>query len=129
MLNGLFDIINLSIGGSFSQDIENSVVNARKKGVLVFAAMGNEGTQGASHPGTSNSSFGVTAVDYDLKVANFSSALKLFKLFHEVKVVFNCELPSFESKYITQGLRVVFWWAWSGMADAKSGFPSGMYFL
>ena len=47
----------------------------------------------------------------------------------EVKVVFNCELPSFESKYITQGLRVVFWWAWSGMADAKSGFPSGMYFL
>ena len=46
----------------------------------------------------------------------------------EVKVVFNCELPSFESKYITQGLRVVFWWAWSGMADAKSGFPSGMYF-
>ena len=47
----------------------------------------------------------------------------------EVKVVFNCELPSFESKYITQGLRVVFWWAWSGMADAKSGFPSGMYFF
>ena len=46
----------------------------------------------------------------------------------EVKVVFNCELPSFESKYITQGLRVVFWWARSGMADAKSGFPSGMYF-
>lgn len=71
------DIINLSIGGSFSQDIENSVVNARKKGVLVFAAMGNEGTQGASHPGTSNSSFGVTAVDYDLKVANFSSRSRL----------------------------------------------------
>jgi subtilisin family serine protease len=71
------DIINLSIGGSFSQDIENSVVAARKKGVLVFAAMGNEGTQGASHPGTSNSSFGVTAVDYDLKVANFSSRSRL----------------------------------------------------
>ena len=71
------DIINLSIGGSFSQDIENSVVAARKKGILVFAAMGNEGTQGASHPGTSNSSFGVTALDYDLKVANFSSRSRL----------------------------------------------------
>lgn len=67
------DIINLSIGGGFAPRIEQAVKAAAEKGILVFAAMGNEGNRGDSHPGNSDYTFGICALDYNLRVANFSS--------------------------------------------------------
>lgn len=67
------DIINLSLGGGFSPRIEASVKKAYEAGILVFAAMGNEGTQSDGHPGNSKYTFGITAVDYNKNIANFSS--------------------------------------------------------
>lgn len=66
-------LINLSLGGSFSQEIEDACRNAATNNVIIFASMGNSGMQGGGHPGTSRYTFGVTAVDYDKKVAGFSS--------------------------------------------------------
>ena len=67
------DIINLSLGGGYSQRIEAAIKKAYEAGILVFAAMGNEGTQSDGHPGNSKYSFGITAVDYNKNIANFSS--------------------------------------------------------
>lgn len=67
------NIINLSLGGSYSRDIDNACKRAEEAGVLVFASMGNSGNRGGGHPGTSDHSFGITAVDYGKRVAPFSS--------------------------------------------------------
>ncbi len=67
------DIINLSLGGGFSPRIEAAVKKAYDAGILIFAAMGNEGTQSDGHPGNSKYTFGITAVDYNKNIANFSS--------------------------------------------------------
>lgn len=67
------NIINLSLGGTDSGDIEKACERATNQGVLVFASMGNDGSRGGGHPGTSEYTFGITAVDYDKRVAGFSS--------------------------------------------------------
>jgi len=66
-------IINLSLGGGYSRQIDDACNDAAKAGVLVFASMGNSGNRGGGHPGTSKYTFGITAVDYNKKVAGFSS--------------------------------------------------------
>lgn len=66
-------IINLSLGGGFSQQIENACKRASEAGVLVFAALGNDGTRGDGHPGNSKYTIGIAAVDYNKRLANFSS--------------------------------------------------------
>ena len=67
------DIINLSIGGGYASRIEAAIKLARSKGILVFAAMGNESTNTDNHPGNSKYTFGITAIDYQYRVAPFSS--------------------------------------------------------
>ena len=67
------DIINLSVGGGFSPRIEAAVKKATDKGILVFAAAGNEGRAGVGHPGKSKYTIAVGAVDYNLNIASFSS--------------------------------------------------------
>ena len=66
-------IINMSLGGGFSQRIENAVKKATNEGILVFAALGNSGEKGDGHPGNSKFSLGIAAVDYNQKIATFSS--------------------------------------------------------
>lgn len=67
------DIINLSLGGGFSQEIENAVRRADEAGILVMAALGNSGNRGAGWPGVSKHAIGVAAVNYNLEIAGFSS--------------------------------------------------------
>lgn len=72
-------IINLSLGGGFSSRIEAAVNRANQAGIIVFAAMGNSGPREntGGHPGTSPNSLGITALDYNLKIARFSSRSKM----------------------------------------------------
>ena len=66
-------ILNLSLGGGFSSDIEGACREAAQQGVMVFAAHGNAGNRGAGHPGNSRYTFGIVAIDYNKQVASFSS--------------------------------------------------------
>ena len=66
-------IINMSLGGGFSQRIEDAVKRATDSGILVFAALGNSGEKGDGHPGNSKFSLGIAAVDYNQQIARFSS--------------------------------------------------------
>ena len=45
------DVINLSLGGSYSPVIHNAIKKARNKGVIVVAAAGNSGRKGVGWPG------------------------------------------------------------------------------
>lgn len=77
MIDQKCDIISLSLGGGFSQEIENACRDAANAGVFVMAAMGNNGTRGDGHPGNSRYTFGVVAVDYNKKLATFSSRSRM----------------------------------------------------
>lgn len=67
------DVISMSLGGGYSQTIEDEIIYARRKGVYVVAAMGNSGNRGGGHPGTSDYTDGITAMDDNDNLANFSS--------------------------------------------------------
>ncbi|MFJ6780365.1 S8 family serine peptidase [Streptomyces yangpuensis] len=59
-------IINLSIGGWWSLDrIRPAIEYARSKGVLVFVAMGNDGSKMSNPIAATPGAFGVGAVDID----------------------------------------------------------------
>jgi subtilisin len=79
MIDEKCHIISLSLGGGFSQEIENACRDAAEAGVFVLAAMGNNGTRGDGHPGNSRYTFGVVAVDYQKRLAAFSSRSKMAK--------------------------------------------------
>jgi subtilisin family serine protease len=74
------DIINLSLGGPYSQSIETAVQEAAAKGVLVVAAAGNDGYRVGrntlGHPGSSSAVICVGAHDRRGQVSEFSSAGK-----------------------------------------------------
>lgn len=55
-------IINMSLGGGFSQDIENAIKVAKENGILVISANGNSGGTPASHPGSSAFGIGIAAL-------------------------------------------------------------------
>ena len=56
------DVINLSLGGSYSRVIHTAIQKARAQGVVVVAAAGNSGRQGVSWPGALAETIGVSAV-------------------------------------------------------------------
>ena len=66
-------IISMSLGGGYSQLIEDAVARATAKGILVFAALGNDGEKTDGHPGNSKKTVGIAAVNYDKVIAGFSS--------------------------------------------------------
>lgn len=85
------DIINLSLGGGYSQRIENAIIRADKAGILVFAALGNDGPNGrAGHPGNSRYTLGIAALDYNLQLARFSSRSNVADLSGYGVDVFSC---------------------------------------
>lgn len=57
------NIINISIGGGYSQIVEDACEYANSKGVLVIAAAGNEATSNETYPAALESVIGVGAVD------------------------------------------------------------------
>jgi subtilisin family serine protease len=74
------DIINLSLGGAYSQSVETAVQEAAAQGVLVVAAAGNDGYRVGrntlGHPGSSSAVICVGAHDRQGRVSEFSSAGK-----------------------------------------------------
>lgn len=67
------DVINLSLGGSYSKVIHNAITKAREKGVVVVAAAGNSGRRGVSYPGALKETIGVGATGPDGSIAPYSS--------------------------------------------------------
>jgi hypothetical protein len=68
-------VINLSLGGAYSQLIDEAIARAWKAGVVVVAAAGNEGASAASFPASSRvpGVIGVAATDAQRGVAAFSN--------------------------------------------------------
>ncbi len=66
-------VINLSLGGSYSLLIHNAIRKARAKGVIVVAAAGNSGRRGVSYPGGLKETIGVSATGPDGTLAPYSS--------------------------------------------------------
>ncbi|TNE87406.1 MAG: peptidase S8 [Deltaproteobacteria bacterium] len=67
------DVINLSLGGSYSRVIHTAIQKARAKGVVVVAAAGNTGRRGVSYPGALEESIGVGATGPGGAIAPYSS--------------------------------------------------------
>ena len=65
-------IVSLSLGGGFSATIDAACRRATQAGVIVVAAMGNSPRQ-PGHPGLSDHTLGVTAIDLSDRIAVFSS--------------------------------------------------------
>ena len=67
-------VINLSLGGSSpSTTLENAVNYAISKDVIVIAAAGNNGTEGALYPGAYPEVIAVGSVDSNLEHSSFSN--------------------------------------------------------
>jgi thermitase len=67
-------VINLSLGGSNpSSALENAVNYTISKGVIVVAAAGNNGTEGALYPAAYPDVIAVGSVDSDLQHSSFSN--------------------------------------------------------
>jgi thermitase len=67
-------VINLSLGGSNpSSTLENAVNYAISKGVIVVAAAGNNGTEGALYPAAYPDVIAVGSVDPNLQHSSFSN--------------------------------------------------------
>lgn len=94
-------LINLSLGGGFSRDIEAALVYAQDNGCIPFASMGNSGNRGDGHPGNSRYSQGITAMDYNHRLASFSSRSNM-------------------AKYVGYGVQVL-----SGVTGGRYGRMSG----
>lgn len=66
-------VINMSLGGGYSEVIHNAVKKARKAGVLVVAACGNSDMPQCGYPGGLEESIGVSSTGPDGKRAFYSS--------------------------------------------------------
>ena len=66
-------VINLSLGGSYSAVIHNAVKKARAAGVIVVAACGNSAVAQCGYPGGLEETIGVSATGPDGKLSYYSS--------------------------------------------------------
>jgi cell wall-associated protease len=66
-------VINLSLGGSFANAIEDSLIYADENGVLSIAAAGNDGASKISYPANSEYTVSVGATNKKNKRAGFSN--------------------------------------------------------
>jgi subtilisin family serine protease len=69
------DVINLSLGGAYSSEIEDAVQYATAKGSVVVMAAGNESASQPSSPANLANQWGIAvgAVDRTNRMANFSN--------------------------------------------------------
>lgn len=67
------DVINMSLGGSFSSQTEaQAFQDAYDRGVLSIAAAGNDGTTGMSYPASYDAVVSIAAIDSSKALADFS---------------------------------------------------------
>jgi len=67
------EVINMSLGGGgYTDTMKNAVSYATDNGSLIFAAAGNDGTQGVSYPAAYSECVAVSAVDDSENLASFS---------------------------------------------------------
>ncbi len=67
------DVINMSLGGPYSEVVENACIKAHKAGVIVVAATGNSGREGVSYPGAAKGVIGVSSFGPTGELAPYSS--------------------------------------------------------
>ena len=68
------DVVNMSFGGYIYEEAEYLAVEAAKeKGIIILAAAGNESTSERSYPAAFDTTISISAVDSDLKFAEFSN--------------------------------------------------------
>lgn len=67
------DVINLSLGGGYSEVIHNAVRKAKQSGAIVVAARGNTGNTVPHYPGAHEEVIGVSAIGPDAQLAPYSS--------------------------------------------------------
>jgi len=67
------NIISMSLGGPFSQAVDDQVAYAYSQGILVISAAGNGNAEGSSDPASSPYSLSVAAVDQNDVRAGFSN--------------------------------------------------------
>jgi serine protease len=67
------DIINMSLGGYEPMNWDALIAEARKKGVFIVAAAGNDGDTTLNYPAATAGVIGVAAVDMDKKRASYSN--------------------------------------------------------
>ena len=72
-VNNGANIINMSLGGGFSQTIATAILNAYSKAVLVISAAGNSNSERSGHPAADPYSLSIAAVDSNDVRANFSN--------------------------------------------------------
>lgn len=70
--NGI-EFTNASLGGSFSRTIEDECQKAEEAGLINYSSIGNSGARGDGHPGNSEYTRGVGAIDNNDRAASFSS--------------------------------------------------------
>ena len=68
------DVINMSLGGGgYTQTMKNAVSYALDNGALPICAAGNDGERSVSYPAAYDECLGVSAVDADEELADFSN--------------------------------------------------------
>ena len=68
------DVANMSFGGYIYEEAEYLAVEAAKeKGIIILAAAGNESTSERNYPAGFDTTISISAVDSDLKFAEFSN--------------------------------------------------------
>ncbi len=66
-------IVNMSLGGPFSQVVQDAMAYAFERNVLMIAAAGNDGQEGSSFPASSSYTLSVGATDEQDQLAGFSN--------------------------------------------------------
>lgn len=70
----LVDVINMSLGGpGYNPSMQKTLDKAKKKGVVVLAASGNDGGQLSQYPASYNNVISVAATDINNQRASFSN--------------------------------------------------------
>ncbi|MFQ3616903.1 MAG: S8 family peptidase [Cyanobacteriota bacterium] len=69
------DVINLSLGGGYSSDVESAIAHAVSRGAIVVMAAGNEGALRPSNPASLAIQYGLSvgAIDRNGNLATFSN--------------------------------------------------------
>lgn len=71
------NIISMSLGGPYSSVIENSIDNALERGIDIFAAAGNDGSNNVGYPAALDGVYSIAATDRFDQRAYFSNYGKL----------------------------------------------------
>lgn len=71
--SGEFVIYNYSLGGGVSSSLDRALADAKRIGVLLVAATGNNSREGVSFPGSSDNTLGIGSITTNGKRSSFSN--------------------------------------------------------